>query len=221
MKREALHDSSSAGAGFTPAARDRTPKRERILAAGLSLFANAPYQSVTMDSVAAAAGVAKGTLYLYFESKEDLYLGILSDGLETITRNYQAGANPAASIADRLRRAIVITLEFYDQRRDLLRLMATEEPRMAEARNRLIDEWRERGVRFFSSLIEEGAHAGVFRAVDPLLATWAILGSMRSVMLYYGPRRPISEITAELSDQMLRSLAPDTANGNRKASHHA
>jgi TetR/AcrR family fatty acid metabolism transcriptional regulator len=219
MKREALND-SPVGAGFAPVAHDRTLKRERILGAGLSLFAKAPYQSVTMDSVAAEAGVAKGTLYLYFESKEDLYLGILSDGLETIARNYQASVNPAASVSDRLRRAIEITLEFYDQRRDLLRLMATEEPRMAEARNRLIDDWRERGVRFFTSLIEEGASAGAFRANDPLLATWAILGAMRSVMLYYGPRRPISEITAELSAQMLRSLAPESSNGNRKASQH-
>jgi AcrR family transcriptional regulator len=220
MKREEMNEPTN-GPGFAPVAHDRTLKRERILAAGLSLFANAPYQSVTMDSVAAAAGVAKGTLYLYFESKEDLYLGILSDGLETIARNYQASVNPAASVADRLRRAIEVTLEFYDKRRDLLRLMATEEPRMAEARNRLIDDWRERGVRFFTSLIEEGARGGVFRASDPLLATWAILGAMRSVMLYYGPRRPISEITAELSAQMLRSLTPESPNGHRKASHHA
>ena len=41
-------------------------KRERILAAGLRLFANETYQAVTMDRVAEAAGVAKGTLYLYF-----------------------------------------------------------------------------------------------------------------------------------------------------------
>jgi AcrR family transcriptional regulator len=220
MKREEMNETTN-GAGFAPVAHDRTLKRERILASGLSLFANAPYQSVTMDSVAAAAGVAKGTLYLYFESKEDLYLGILSDGLETIARNYQASVNPAASVPDRLRRAIEVTLEFYDQRRDLLRLMASEEPRMAEARNRLIDDWRERGVRFFTSLIEEGARAGVFRTNDPLLATWAILGSMRSVMLYYGPRRPISEIIAELSAQILRSLAPESPNGHRKGSHHA
>ena len=61
-------------------------KRERILAAGLRLFANQTYQAVTMDRVAEAAGVAKGTLYLYFPSKEALYLGILSDGLETVSK---------------------------------------------------------------------------------------------------------------------------------------
>jgi AcrR family transcriptional regulator len=217
MKREALTANRIHHSAPAPAVRrDQTPKRERILGAGLSLFAHQPYQSVTMDRVAAAAGVAKGTLYLYFESKEDLYLGILSDGLETIARNYQASVDPADSVQNRLRRAIEITIAFYDQRRDLLRLMATEEPRMAEARNRLIDEWRERGVRFFTSLIEEGARSGIFSTADPLLSTWAILGAMRSVMLYYGARRPFSEISAELSDQMLRSLAPQP-DSTRKA----
>ena len=60
----------------------RAAKRDRIIAAALKLFARQPYQEVTMDSVARLATVAKGTLYLYFDSKEALYLGILTDGFE-------------------------------------------------------------------------------------------------------------------------------------------
>ncbi len=65
---------------------EQAAKRERILAAALKLFAHEPYQAVTMDRVAEAAGVAKGTLYLYFQSKDALYLGVLSDGLDTAYR---------------------------------------------------------------------------------------------------------------------------------------
>ena len=85
------------------------------------------------------AGVAKGTLYLYFPSKEALYLGILSDGLETATHLPSATIH-RLPVVERLRRAIEIMIEFYDERRDLLRLIATEEPRLAEARKRLIQE---------------------------------------------------------------------------------
>ncbi|MGH7778678.1 MAG: TetR/AcrR family transcriptional regulator [Candidatus Binataceae bacterium] len=181
-------------------------KRERILASGLQLFAYEPYQAVTMDRVGEAAGVAKGTLYLYFQSKEDLYLEILSDGLETIARSYASTVDPNAPVTDRLRHAVTLTVEFYDQRRDLLRLISTEEPRMAQARNRLIQGWRDRGVRFFTSLIEEGMQNGAFRAGDPLLATHAVLGGMRSVMLYYEASRPIEQITAELGAMVLHAL---------------
>src|ERR1700689_2776668 len=83
-------------------------KRERILAAGLRLFANETYQAVTMDRVAEAAGVAKGTLYLYFPSKEALYLGILGDGLETVSKRSQANNDSRRDVGERLRRAIEV-----------------------------------------------------------------------------------------------------------------
>src|SRR5712671_762371 len=84
---------------------EETPKRERILGAALKLFAHEPYQAVTMDRVAKAANVAKGTLYLYFPSKDALYLGILSDGLDSAYRAYQASADPRLPLVERLRRA--------------------------------------------------------------------------------------------------------------------
>jgi AcrR family transcriptional regulator len=191
-------------------------KRERIIEAGLKLFANASYQAVTMDRVAEAAGVAKGTLYLYFQSKEDLYLGILTDGMESMARNYQASVDPQADVKVRLRRVIILSAEFYDQRRDLLRLMMTEEPRMPEARNRLREEWRDRWVRFFNSLIEEGVQSGAFRAVDARLATFAILGSIRSVMLFHGAQRPVDQIGDELGEMVIRGLSHEAATNHRR-----
>jgi len=53
-----------------PALPAQVSKRERILNAGLKLFAHESYQAVTMDRVAQAAAVAKGTLYLYFPSRK-------------------------------------------------------------------------------------------------------------------------------------------------------
>jgi AcrR family transcriptional regulator len=190
---------------------EQAAKRERILAAALKLFAREPYQAVTMDRVAEAAGVAKGTLYLYFPSKDALYLGVLSDGLDTAYRTYQASADPKLPVVERLRRSIGVMVEFYDQRRDFLQFYATEEPRLSEARNRIMEGSRERGFNFFASLIEEGIRIGVFTRTDPRLATFAIQGAIRSLLLYYGPGRPVSEISRELGNMMLRSLGADPA----------
>src|ERR1700716_4161759 len=92
---------------------EQAPKRERILSAALKLFAHEPYQAVTMDRVAEAAGVAKGTLYLYFPSKDALYLGILSDGLDGAYRIQQSSADPKLPLIERMRRSIAVTVEFY------------------------------------------------------------------------------------------------------------
>src|SRR5277367_155638 len=188
---------------------EQAAKRERILAAALKLFAHEPYQAVTMDRVAVAAGVAKGTLYLYFPSKDALYLGVLSDGLDTAYRTYMASADPKLPVVERLRRSIAVMVEFYDQRRDFLQFYAMEEPRLAEARNRIIEGSRERGANFFASLIEEGIRQGVFTRVDPHLATITIQGAIRSLLLYYGPSRPVADLSRELGNMMLRSLGAD------------
>src|SRR5262249_61822236 len=123
---------------------------------------------------------------------------------------------PQADVRGRLRRAITLSIEFSDQRRDLLRLMMTEEPRMPEARNRLREEWRDRTVRFLNSLLEEGIQSGVFRAVDARLATFAILGAIRSVMLFYGVQRPVDQICDELGEMVIRGLGPDSSANHRK-----
>jgi AcrR family transcriptional regulator len=194
---------------------EQTPKRERILAAALKLFSHEPYQAVTMDRVAEAAGVAKGTLYLYFPSKDALYLGILSDGLDGAYRIQQSSADPKLPLVERVRRSIAVTVEFYDQRRDFLRFYATEEPRLAEARNRIIEAARERNFNFFASLIEEGIRSRVFAPVDPRLATFAIQGSIRQLLLFYGPSRPVSELSRELGNLMLTALGANFAQSYR------
>lgn len=189
-----------------PPGPNHADKRGRILAAARRLFASRSYQAITMERVAKAAGVAKGTLYLYFSSKEALYLGILSDGLENVLRRCQAGVDPSAGVTERLRRAIDVSVEFYDGERDLLRLLACEEPRIAAARNRLFQSWRERGFGFFTALIEEGIRAGLFAPIDSRLATLAILGGIRSVLLYYGARRAPAQLGHELGELILHGL---------------
>jgi AcrR family transcriptional regulator len=200
---------------------DPKPKRDRILAAALKLFAYEPYQAVTMDRVADAAGVAKGTLYLYFSSKDALYLGILSEGLDTAYHTYQSSADPRLPLVDRMRRAIAVAVQFFDQNRDLLRFLATEEPRLADARNRILQESRERGFNFFCSLIEEGIRDGVFASVDPRMATFAILGSIRHILLYYGDGRPVTELSRELGELMLKSITAVPGQGIRAKDNSA
>ena len=59
-------------------------RREEIIKVASNLFSKKSYHDVTMDQIAGEVGVAKGTIYLYFESKENLYLGILENTFETI-----------------------------------------------------------------------------------------------------------------------------------------
>jgi AcrR family transcriptional regulator len=60
-------------------AEDKEVRREELLAVARRLFETTPYEEITMADVARAAGLAKGTPYLYFESKEELFLSVLDE----------------------------------------------------------------------------------------------------------------------------------------------
>ena len=208
----------NSGSEAVSSTNGQIPKRQRILDAALRLFAQQPYQAVTMDRVASAADVAKGTLYLYFQSKEDLYLGILSDGLETLSRMFFSGIDQNFDAKQRLRHAITSTMDFHAERRDLLRLIVTEEPRMAEARNRLIEDWRERGRQYFRELIEQGMKSAEFHPGDARLATLAIIGGFRQLLLNYGEGRDVAALGREYAELWVRALSAGAAT-YRKLAH--
>jgi TetR/AcrR family transcriptional regulator len=65
----------------TPALKEA--RRDAILSAAMALFCQRPLESIAMSELAEAAGIAKGTLYLYFRTKEEIFLGVL-------TREYAA-----------------------------------------------------------------------------------------------------------------------------------
>jgi AcrR family transcriptional regulator len=111
------------GSGGEPGTTERRLRNKRaiIMSAGLKLFAHHPYQAVTMEQVAASAGVSRGTLYLYFPSKETLYLAILANGLDETFSAYNLTVRSKDDILDRLRGAIMVALRYYDTQRDLLR----------------------------------------------------------------------------------------------------
>jgi AcrR family transcriptional regulator len=91
-------------------AHQKQQRREVILAMALETLRETPYRDITMTQVAARAGLVKGTLYLYFATKEELFLEVLRDqlhgwfwdletGLETLPRRGRIEAS-ARLIAD-------------------------------------------------------------------------------------------------------------------------
>jgi TetR/AcrR family transcriptional regulator len=190
--------------GSGEAHKTRAPnKRELILNAGLRLFSHQSYQNVTMEQVASLAGVAKGTLYLYYPSKDALYLGILRDGLDRTFDAYDSVLRSTEDVRDRLRRSLFVALRYYDEQRDLLRLLVTHEPHLAEQRRALIKASRERMIEIIISLIGQGISEGLFRPVSPRLAAIAIQGAASAISLYYKVPESATSITEQL-DNLVR-----------------
>ena len=145
----------------------RQAKREAILAAALDVFAENGFAEARLDEVARRAGVAKGTLYLYAESKEALF--------ESLLRAWVA--QPIDALKDRLmvedaslEAQLRILMAFFQRevmgtrRRDIIRLILTEGmrfPAIAEAHYR---EVVCRGLGVLRQIVERAVERGELRS---------------------------------------------------------
>lgn len=101
---------------------DKQRRREAIQAAALALFARQPYESISMSGIARACGLAKGTLYLYFRTREELFLALLGAALRDWAAAVQAGlADEGPLTPETLSARLLASLE---PRPQLLRLLA-------------------------------------------------------------------------------------------------
>ena len=92
------------------------PKRgQQILDAAAQLFANHRYHEVRMEDIAAHAGVAKGTIYRYFNDKEDLYLALTIYGMQRLFEESQDKIAGAADPEAKLSAFITHVVRFYEK----------------------------------------------------------------------------------------------------------
>ena len=158
-------------------------KRVKILAAAAELFATQPFHKVLLSDVAAAAAVGKGTLYIYFKSKEDLYLSVLYSGFSRLVdRLRQRMDEDSQGPAENLSMVIRETVRFAYRNPHLFEVMRTVPG--WEAIDRAKWDARRRELKsLIESIIRRGIARGVFIDPHPELTARYIPGFVRSALL--------------------------------------
>src|SRR4051794_12365557 len=108
-------------------------RREEILAHAARVFAARGFPGTDVQAVADAVGVAKGTLYLYFASKEELFLAAVDQGMKDLKAFVDAAVEGAADPLEVIRKAVFAYLRFFKERPEQVGLMIL---RRAERRGR-------------------------------------------------------------------------------------
>jgi AcrR family transcriptional regulator len=89
-------------------------RREKLIRVGLELFSARPYHEVSVDDLAAAAGVSNGLLYHYFPSKRDLYVALIRAAVDEMREVTAPRGGPPGP--ERLRRSLDAYLDFVEHR---------------------------------------------------------------------------------------------------------
>ena len=150
--------------------RRKDERAPEILQAALACFADKGFAGTRMDDIAARAGITKGTIYLYFDSKEAVFKALarqsIGERIAAITAQLAGADGPAPEQL----RFVLTTLGYFASTKDEVVLAQVL---LAEANNfpELAEFWRReiiaRGLGLFSGIIQRGVERGEFRAVTP------------------------------------------------------
>ena len=194
-------------------------RRAEILEAALRLFSSKGFHDTTMEEVANAAGVAKGTIYLYFQSKEHLLLALKRDFMQGLT---DAVANIVADAIEQLEggkgtdyRDIIddifhAVVDYHTSRRDAVEVVVRQSP-SPDLVNEALELERDY-LGLITSAFRTGMEYGLVHTEDPEMTAHLITAAIRdniATCLCYGEPADLDRLV-EASKQMLyKALAPE------------
>jgi TetR/AcrR family fatty acid metabolism transcriptional regulator len=158
-----------------------------ILNAARTVFAQKGYAAATVDEIAELAGVAKGTVYCYFPSKFDVFVGTLRQGMLHIKELTCARMDAASTAAGKVRAFIRARLEYGEENRDFFRIYFTEFSNMVLQPSPVRQEFQDvydQQARMLEQAIVAGIEAGEVRPVDALRAAYVIYEVTRSTIAH-------------------------------------
>jgi AcrR family transcriptional regulator len=193
-------------------------RRRQLLAAATTVFAEKGYRNAGVGDIIARAGVARGTFYLYFTSKQEIFLAIVEDFHKRVTRALDAvdaGAIEAAAAGTpaALQASARGWLGFFAAHRDAARVILREassiDPRFEEGFPNL----RRLAVKHFAARFRALQDRGAVRAsIDPDLAAHLQLGMFDELLNTYvlgNPHADLDALARQLADFEWSGVRPD------------
>ncbi len=152
-------------------------KRERILRAAIDVFAESGYFNAKVTDIAKAAGVADGTIYLYFDGKEELLTTIFREHTRNYLQSLERDLGPVRRPEERIRIAIRHHLETLGRDRALAVVAQVELRHSIKYMSLLSHQEVADYLGILRKIVEQGQAAGVFRRnLHPQLVAKALFG---------------------------------------------
>lgn len=186
--------------------RVKTQEKElAILEAASRVFASRPFHEVLIDTIAADAGIGKGTIYRYFETKEELYFATVLHVVEALARELEMRVRSETSAVKRLESIAALILNRFWERRYLLPFFQRDE-RFPMLEVELVKR-REPILRVVQEAILAGIEQREFRGIDARIGAELFLGMVRSMNLFHNSNDRLDELVAQLMSVFVSGTA--------------
>jgi AcrR family transcriptional regulator len=155
-----------------------------ILGSARKVFAKKGFAGATMDEIAAASGLAKGTLYLYFKSKRDVYLKTLQCGSADVLEQAKTNMQANEGLRDKIRSFVATRVKYAEENRDFYKIYLAEFGNVIHPAS-IDKEFRDLHLKQSQALgqaLRDGMDRGEIRQVDADAVAFTIQDMSRGLI---------------------------------------
>lgn len=186
-------------------------KRRQILDAAIAVFAEKGFHKSRVSDVARAGGVADGTIYLYFKSKDAILIAIFEEAMGVMISGVEAAIADLDDPLERLRRFALFHMENVEQERETAKVLQVE----LRLSNTFMKEYKplalQRYLDIVGQAIVQGQEQGLVRQdVNPIIARRAFFGALDEIAMQWiltpHARYGLKESAEQIADLFVRGL---------------
>jgi len=159
-------------------------RETEILRAARKVFADHGFAAATIEMIAAEAGVAKGTLYLYYTSKDEIFWMALSSRFREMLAQSRREVEAATGTEEKIRAALRVRFEFLRSDEQFLRMYLTEFGQICGpggAHREPMREMYRESAEYLADVLAAGITAGELKQLDPLETAMALIELTKAV----------------------------------------
>jgi len=182
--------------------KEKENRKNSILKAARKLFFERGFKSVTVDLIAAKAEVSKGSIYLYFDSKEEIYTQILISANIERHKEIENFSRQEGTASELLLKYARVYVDFFLENNELFRILMTfmlhaENMNLTEEQNTQLIHTTNENIRAISEILQKGVDTGEFSDRIDIRqgqnAIWGLLNGIISLYIYSGAPEKRSE----------------------------
>jgi len=180
--------------------------RAAILTCAAEVFSQKPFHEVLTDEIALSLGIGKGTIYRYFDSKEDLYFATISSGLEGMHEAVTGCFEEEAPLELSIELLVRTMLEYFWNRRDFFLLLNRMEPKLEPSERQAWQERREHLMSVITRALQRELPRSCTGRSHTTLAVEMLFGMIRSTVLYRSPDDTVTGLSRLVTQIFLNGI---------------
>ena len=179
-------------------------KRKReILVAASEVFSSVGFFRADMNEIAQFANIAKGTVYLYFPSKKDLFIEVISEGLKNLAEKIDKEVKDISDPIEELDTSIATYMNFFVENLPYYRILLHPDKEMRDEIERIWQNYTLSKIPSIEDTLKKGIRKGLFPKMNTTNVSYMILGMIDQTLglwISKSKEEPVEKLTEQILD---------------------